>query len=300
MSPDQIAQRLNNVPLVPQVRGALLRMVDQDHRTSRCEPHWSSLISHIDQLLRDGDTTNIEPFAVAWATLYAVLRRLDHLEDSDPVQPPMPSTSSVAASYNLVFTYYLVATSLLDDLSTDVLPARRILRLRRMWTDLLLSAACGQQRDLELNEPEETNLAMLDRYQEIAKAKTGAIFALAFGGTATLATDDPVLISTLTFAGEVYGLLLQYSDDLLDESLDRNKIFTLPAAYSTARAGFGTGPVSGELRAFWQYIYTIYVNRVEAALAPLAPPVRSGIRQLFTTAFERRPDVRHGDGCPQP
>ena len=71
----------------------------------------------------------------------------------------------------------------------------------------MLRMAAGQQRDLIFSVDDVAHMS-LDEYQQIAVAKTGATFALAFGGTATLLTDDMELVETLAAVGEVYGTLL--------------------------------------------------------------------------------------------
>jgi geranylgeranyl pyrophosphate synthase len=93
-------------------------------------------------------------------------------------------------------------------LSPDHIPANRILRLRELWTETMLRMASGQQRDLTASG--DACDSPLDTYQQLAQAKTGATFALAFGGTAILLTDETRTIDALILIGEIYGTLLQY------------------------------------------------------------------------------------------
>src|SRR5205823_6417559 len=94
-----------------------------------------------------GEPESITPFAAAWSLMYGATIRLDHLQDDDPVDDPLPANRP-NAQYNLVLSYYVLATGLLDMLPVESIPAQRILRLRQFWTDMMLRMASGQQRDL--------------------------------------------------------------------------------------------------------------------------------------------------------
>ena len=77
--------------------------------------HWLWVIPTL-QLVLHGESQQITPFRMAWGFMYAVTVRLDHLQDHDPVVDPLP-TDQPNAQYNLIFAYYVLATSLLDDLA---------------------------------------------------------------------------------------------------------------------------------------------------------------------------------------
>jgi hypothetical protein len=220
--------------------------------------------------------------------MYAVIVRLDHLQDGDPVDDPLPANAP-SVQYNLVFSYYVLATGLLDMLSPDQVPVHRILRLRQFWTDTMLRMASGQQRDLTAcsNDGKES---ALDYYQQLAQAKTGATFALAFGGTAILLTDDPRIIDALTLIGEIYGTLLQYSDDLLDATAQPNPTLTLPEAMMMVRPAHASDLTGHTPTAFGVYLYHAYHGQVLQALMGLPANVQQGILDMFASTFASQLD----------
>ena len=82
--------------------------------------------------------------APASMLMYHAASRLDHIQDSDPESDPVfaPEVPS-AIRYNLVFGYYILATSLLDQLSANSFAPCRLLRLRALWTEQMLRMASG-------------------------------------------------------------------------------------------------------------------------------------------------------------
>jgi hypothetical protein len=278
---EQAAQRLHHVALLPELRSMLQCMVVYDEERTSRHPHWGAVIPIVQRLL-GGTNTPIEAFAAAWSLMYAVIVRLDHLQDGDPVDDPLPTIDQLGAQYNLLFGYYVLATSLLDLLSPDQIPANRILRLRELWTDMILRMASGQQRDLTMSG--DACDSPLEYYQQLAQAKTGATFALAFGGTAILLTDDAQIINALTLIGEIYGTLLQYSDDLLDESTQPNPTMTLPQALALVRPAHVSDNIHTPT-AFGAYLYRVYHEQVMQALVCLPVGVQQGILELFDKIF---------------
>jgi hypothetical protein len=232
-----------------------------------------------------GEAQQITPFRIAWGFMYAVTVRLDHLQDHDPVVDPLP-TDQPNAQYNLIFAYYVLATSLLDDLSPPAIPAHRILRVRRLWSDMVLRMASGQHRDLTIR-PGSVNDAFLEYYQLIAQAKTGSAFALAFGGTATLLSDDVQFITTMTLVGEIFGALVQYNDDVLDAAAQSNPTLTLPGAFHHAYPLSGLAPNEHTASAFWAYIYQAYRAHITQLIKDVPSDLQAGILLLFANAFER-------------
>jgi Polyprenyl synthetase len=241
---------------------------------------WGSIIPTIQRILGD-ETNSARPFAGAWSLLYMALGRLDCLQDGDPLDIPLPTINQINAQYNLVLSYYVLAESLLDQLSPDLIPVYRILRLRRLWTDMMLRMGAGQQRDL-LSHNSRTEHNPLEYYQEIAQSKTGAAYALAIGGTATLLTDDDKLIDTFTVVGEIYGTLLQYSDDVIDAETQKNETITFPAAFHSAAAP--SNEHTPQL--FWRYVYHAYHEQLALEIANLAVEQQEAIFQLFVRTFD--------------
>jgi hypothetical protein len=282
------ARRLQPVALVPEFESALRRLAEHDDSRPSQNPQWGLVIPTIQRLLGGTDEA-IAPFLAAWSLMYAVIVRLDHLQDGDLVDDPLPTANRPEAQYNLIFGYYVLATGVLDLLSPDQVPAERILRLRRLWTDMLLRMAGGQQRDLIARDAVGIEQP-LDYYQQIAQAKTGATFALAFGGTAALLTDDPRTIDALTLIGEIYGTLLQYRDDLLDALTQPNPTLTLPEALTTARPVHLADRTGHTPAAFWAYLYRVYHEQVGQALVGLPAELQQGLRDLFARTFELNQD----------
>jgi hypothetical protein len=223
--------------------------------------------------------------------MYAAITRLDQVQDGDPTHAPLPIAMTPAAQYNLIFGFYLLATSLLDELTPSVAP-HRIAQLRRFWTDSMLRMAAGQQRDLAFAAPIAAHVSF-DDYQQLVQAKTGATFALAFGGTGMLLTDDQQVIEALILVGEIYGTLVQYSDDLADAAQQPNATATLPRLLSRlplSQSIAELGPA-----AFWSYLYRQYRAATAAALAPLSPPAQQAVLTLFAHAFETQHSRRPAD-----
>lgn len=273
---------------MPELRRALEHMAAYDEDRKARNPQWGSVIPALQRIL-GGAPEQIAPFGAAWSLMYAAIVRLDHLQDGDPVDDPLPTADRPNAQYNLLFSYYLLATSLLDLLSPEHVPVERILRLRQFWTDMMLRMAGGQQRDLSAPGAECAD-SPLEYYQQLVQAKTGATFALAFGGTARLLSDDIRLIDTLTLIGEIYGTLLQYSDDLWDAAGQPNRTLTLPAALIMAHPA-DVSDLTGDTPAtFGGYLYHVHHERVVQVLAGLPANVQQGVLDLFATTFVPQPD----------
>ncbi len=278
---ESINYRLQHVALLPELQGALEHMAAYDQHRATASV-WGRVIPTLQQIL-GGEPESIAPFAAAWLLMYAATVRLDHLQDGDPVDDPLP-VNRPSAQYNLVLSYYVLATGLLDMLSPESIPAQRILRLRQFWTDMMLRMAGGQQRDLIAHNTSCSD-APLDYYQQLAQAKTGAAFALAFGGTAILLSDDNRLVETLTVIGELYGTLLQYSDDLLDAAAQPNQTLTLPDALGLARPANVSDQTGHTPTAFGAYLYSVYYDQAARVLVGLPANVQTGILDMFAQTF---------------
>lgn len=222
----------------------------------------------------------LTPFRAAWTLMYATIGRLDSLQDGDPIATP-PQATSVGAHYNLVFASYILATSLLDELAEEV-PAARLLRLQRWWNDCMLRMADGQQHDLE-SGAEERSFDSLAIYQQIAQAKTGATYALAFGGLAMLLTDDDKLVASMIQIGEIFGTLVQYADDLRDAATQPNPALTLPELLRFLPLDAAHEPEQ-IAAAFWSYLYPIYLQAANGALSHY-PGLQSQIADMFAEVF---------------
>jgi hypothetical protein len=281
-----ITHRLQETVLLPELQQALQRMAAYDQgRIAR--NRWSDVVPTIQRLL-GGSEEAIAPFTAAWSLLYAATIRLDQLQDSDSADDPFP-VEQLNAQYHLCLSYYVLSHGLLDLLSPDCIPIHRILRLRRLWNDMVLRMASGQYRDLTICHGNQSD-SLLDVYQELAQAKTGAVFALAFGGVATLLTDDTQIIDVLIVVGEMYGTLLQCSDDLLDRDTQLNTTLTLYRALITTHPSHISDAASYTPQAFGDYLYRAYLERIGQLLAYFPADVQQGILNLFTAMFESHQD----------
>ncbi len=290
---NHVAQRLQRAAVFPEMDAALRLMSAQDEPAATEQPSRHTIIPVLYELLTGEQATAIQPFAMAWAVLFGATKRLDHLQDGDLPDHPLPTRSTPNAQYNLMFAYYVLAHALLDDLGAQGIPCDRILKLHHFWSDCVLRVASGQQRDLEgTGWTSERGLAALDQYQHIAHAKAGALFALAFGGAALLATDAPGTITIFTFVGELFGTLLQYKDDVLDAPSQPAAGLTLPHAYHVARTAQAAQLPHDTVAAYWHHVYQTYLSQVDQALAGLPPDIQQGILRLFATTFRSEPDAR--------
>ncbi len=286
-----VERRLATIELQPAFRAVLLTVIEQashDHHARFLH----SLPLDIFRSFGDDDEAAMFQFAAAWATLHTVLLRLDHLQDGDQELQPLPTAPHSGASYNLVFGAYVLANSLLDDLEEQTIPARRLLRLRRLWNDCVLTGAGGQHHDLLHTNHGAGNIEDLNQYQWMAHAKSGALFALAFAGSAILATDDVATITACRFAGDAFGTLLQLSDDLVDHDKHRNHPgLTLHQAFQGVAHHMSSWQREGEgaVSAYVQYIEAAYLEQVERVLAQINNArLCSYLRQLFDSQFGSR------------
>lgn len=264
-----IGERIDNRGMVADVASLLIAITTHDIQTV---PRLSTLniIPPLATLFLD-DPTPILPFAHAWLSMFGAIARLDDLQDGDPLVPPLPAVHR-DAQYTLLFGNYLAATSLLDMLDSTAIPVQRINRVRRFWSDMLLRMVSGQYADLTISVDQPTR-EQIRLYQQIAQAKTGATFTLAFGGTAMLCCDDPAIYEPLAVIGELYGTLLQYGDDLNDQAHDPRTRLTLP----TVLPAIVDEP---HTPAFW-HVYQQYCAAIDEQRALLPEPLRAGVQKLM-------------------
>lgn len=277
-----VVQRLGD-QVLPDVREDILRLATYDVRRI-ARNRWSWVLPDMQHLVQSERTADLTPFFAAWGFLYAATIRLDQLQDHDPVDDPLP-TDQLNAQYNLLLTYYVLASSLLDYLSADAFPPHRLLQLRRHWSEMVLRMASGQQRDLTAQYTSLDHRDALDYYEQLARAKTGAAFALAFGGMATLLSDDASFIADITRIGEIFGMLVQYGDDLIDAQAQPNPTITLPTAFQHFLQAHMPVAANQTPAIFWNAIYQIYLSHVQQLMAPYSHALQQGVAALFARAF---------------
>src|SRR5258708_1113740 len=96
---ESINYRLQHVALLPVLQGGLEHMAAYDHPRAAAS-HWGRVIPTLQHIL-GGEPESIAPFAAAWSLMYGATIRLDHLQDDDPVDDPLPANRP-NAQYNLV------------------------------------------------------------------------------------------------------------------------------------------------------------------------------------------------------
>ncbi|GAB4440211.1 MAG: hypothetical protein OHK0015_35900 [Chloroflexi bacterium OHK40] len=257
------------------------------------EPLWTEAIVRIAETL-NVQRSSIAPFVEAWRRLYVTTLFLDHVQDGDPLGSPQLEALPAPLQYHLAFSIYVAAQHALVHLNSDVIPTARIARLQRFWSASVAQLLSGQYLDLTTKRAaiETPGQQSLDLYERLALQKTGATFALAFGGAATLATDDEAQIVALTNVGSAYGMLLQYHDDLMDHEVQESQ----PEAVTLSRALLAAYPHLATYGtraafAFWSSIYVAYTRALEAMLEPLPPATRSVCTELLRQSFGELPEL---------
>lgn len=246
-------------------------------------PRWRNAIEQLGAVL-GASSVHLTAFIHAWSTLYSATLLLDHIQDGDDVGDDWISSLPTALQYHLAFSAYATAQRQLHELTERVTPACGA-RLHDLWSSAVLELAVGQYQDLmALHRPLAGIPVSLDAYERIAAQKTGAAFGLALGAVAALATDDAAQIDAATNAGLVFGMLLQYCDDLADAEAQ----VAQPAALTLARALTTTHDTDApELApsAAWGLIYAHYDQALGAILAALPEPGRAVIQALLYDTF---------------
>jgi hypothetical protein len=280
-----VEQQIAASRMVPECAQALRQIAYADSQWQERETRWGWLIPELQRIL--GDTAQVaRPFAEAWYLLNAATVRLDHVQDGDPSADPLPFDQP-ALQYQLLLSYYVLAQGVLDRLDTAMVPNERVTALRQLWSRMVLRAASGQLRDL-LAGTHAPPADPMTYYQELAQAKSGAIFALAFGGTATLLSDDPTVRESLTLFGESFGTLLQYNDDIADRASQPNTTLTLPLVYTTA---LGTLPPTRSLAHYWTYVYQTYRAHLDALMCSLPVDYHAPLRAIIERVFQAQPEA---------
>lgn len=275
---------LDDLDLLPELRHAIELMLRHEATVFEFAENqpWINVIPTIQRAL-DATAIDMAPFTLAWRLMYAATRRLDQLQDGDPISDAVFAALPPGVQYNQVFAYYLLATSLLNQQVIPAIPVSRLLRLHAFWSTTMLRIASGQQRDLML-QADGHAVASVETYQQLVQAKTGAAFALAFGGVAMLSTDNTRTISALQSAGEAYGALLQYADDISDIAEQSGALMTLPAVLSAIRPDVPTDRTA-TFDAFFLHVYRAYHAHISAMLMVLPHAARTTILDLFENTF---------------
>lgn len=294
-----ILERIGQLPVLPELQAALVHLVEQDWSRDASlhaqNQRLEEVLMAVYQGLGGGDPVHVRPFILAWHTLRAALLHLDHLQDDDrELDRLFEPAASVSQRYNLILAYYQLALTMLDDLDASQIAPHRFRLVLRFWNERLLQAASGQQRDLGGLQQTDQMQVVLDHYEQAMKAKAGSIYAIGFGGTALLATDDNVSIEALTRIGEAFGTLLQFSDDVLDAADQSEPGLTLPSAYRTAHTASKIRLPPHSLQLYASFIYQSYMEQIRKLVAPLPPSVQEGLLSAFRHTFAQDTGAANG------
>lgn len=167
----------------------------------------------------------------AWALLYLAAHLLDNAADDRLETEPLVSRG---VSINVANGLMMGASLALSGLEAAGVKAKTARIVRDDFYRAGLEVCAGQHDDLTTVEP------TLEQCWQIAKAKSGAFFALACKAGAQLATDDVARIDFLRVFGHCLGVLIQIADDVKDlwaaegkcSDLSAGRRWTLPIAYA--------------------------------------------------------------------
>ena len=109
---------------------------------------------------------------------------------------------------------------------------------------------------------------------------------MGFGGVAALASDDAQIVGVVSTIGQIYGTLLQFSDDFLDASGQLNPWLTLPEVYRRAAVASGMKGQPEYLSHYWDYVLRSYMEQVEQMVKALPDTVQSALLELFHNTFD--------------
>ncbi len=150
-----------------------------------------------------------DDLTVAWLLFYAAADLMDKVQDKDEPDPwwrELGPGAALGAATGIYFSAALALNKLYHH------PVSRSVadEITENFYNAFLVMTSGQYRDIV--EPPQT----LDRYWEIAAAKSGAFFGVACRSAARLAMDKPDLLQDYYLFGHHFGLLVQIRDDLED------------------------------------------------------------------------------------
>lgn len=279
-------RRTSPFPIAGELQAALDQLLQQSEGVAP-NPAWLDAITQLGATL-DASPQSISHFLEAWRVLYTLTLYLDHLQDGDTLGAPLLEALAPPLQYHLAFSLYVAAQHALACLDPKDVLASRIIRLQRFWAEAVARLANGQYQDLSFasEQLQPAHGSPLKHYEQVAAQKTGATFALAFGGVAILATDDEASIAALTAAGTIYGMLVQYHDDLHDAVDQEHQ----PTAPTLSRALLAAHPDlaaqgSDAIHVFWATIYASYAQALERVLAPLSVEARAAFTELVRQSF---------------
>jgi len=176
------------------------------------------------------------PVAAAWLLGYIAARLLDEVEDRDFTQENWGGLSQ-AEAINIASAFLVTIPFVLDRLQD----ARISADLKADFQQAALEIALGQHADLSgwIGNGD----GAIERYWQVARAKSGVLFALACRAGARSGNPPAEILNAYADFGQTLGLLVQVCDDYRDfyGSSDLCTLQTgrevLPVVYGCSVAG---------------------------------------------------------------
>lgn len=239
----------------------------------------------------DSSAFDRSAFLDAWRTLYSATLILDHLQDDDFISDVWFAALSRPLQYHLAFGAYVAAEEALFALISTGGSDVRWLHLQRVWRDSIAQLAAGQYADLTQRVQSAASNAVLDRYETIARQKTGASFALAFGGMAILGGTAAAQVTAAINVGLLFGMLLQYSDDLHDAQDQELQPATLTLQRALGELIAPEGAPAPAPTVIWAAIYAETVRSLETLMEPLPEAAQQVVWELLTSIYGALPVI---------
>jgi geranylgeranyl pyrophosphate synthase len=145
--------------------------------------------------------------SAAWLLLYTSAHLVDAVEDGDP-DPKIDLLGGSGAAINTANGLFLSAARMLNSLQEKDLPEGLGAGIAEDYLRTILTMMGGQHLDLSLPRVD------VDRWWQIAEAKTGSFFSLACRAGAQFGTRDQQKLTAYSDFGFHLGLMLQVIDDL--------------------------------------------------------------------------------------
>jgi len=150
-----------------------------------------------------------DDLAVAWLLFYSAAHLMDKIQDQDEPDPWWKDLGPGAA-LSVASGLYFSASAALNQLYLHSVSSTAAAQISKDFYNCFLVMTSGQFSELANPFPS------LEKYWELAAAKSGMFFALASRSAARLATDNTERLNNFERYGHHLGLIIQMRDDLDD------------------------------------------------------------------------------------
>ena len=284
-SPPSALERVQHLPMLDSARPLIEAMIAHDETlTARSFALYMGDLERLYVSLGGTERLACRWFVRAWWTLISAVTMIDHLQDDDPDPHPILHELPNPLQYQLAFTYFALASAVLDPIDETSTDGHIRRHLRRLWNDGILLLAAGQIEDLQSSSEALEMEQLLHRYAELADAKTGKAFALLLGGTALLAGAKQHVLDLVIQVGTQLGCVIQMADDYADDSELTAKV-SLPTVYEQLRRTSPDFPDTMTL--YLEYLMQQYATRIEGLIDQLPMAAQSPVRDLIRRRVPR-------------